>query len=170
MTSGQTMPSNPKSKLWNVLWLAVLFALGLAFALYTQKEKITPVSLVSLSGEQVSVPGAGLTWVNFWSVSCPPCMEEMPYLDKLHHEYKGRADIVAVSAYYDPPNIIKDVQSELGLTMPLALDLDGKAAGMFPGNNVVPSHYLLDANGNILVTLRGTLSEETIRDTLDKYL
>ncbi|MEZ5476148.1 MAG: TlpA disulfide reductase family protein [Thiolinea sp.] len=161
---------NGKIGVWNLLGLLALFVLGIVFALYTQKETVQPVDLQTLAGERVSLPGSGLTWVNFWSVSCPPCMEEMPYLDKLHHEYRGRADIIAVSAFYDPPNIIKEVQEKLKLTLPLALDLDGQAASRFPGNDVVPSHYLLDADGTVLLTLRGTLSEATIREALNNYL
>lgn len=171
------MPKSGQSAGWckkhylSGLGLIVMFAAGLAFALYQQSQRIAPLSLNTLSGKSITVPSEGLTWVNFWSVTCPPCMEEMPYLDSLHEEYQGRARIVGISAYYDPPDAIIAMRDRLKLhNMPLALDINGIAAQQFPDNEVVPTHYLLDAKGNILLSAQGTLSEARIREALEQHL
>ncbi|MEZ5537890.1 MAG: TlpA disulfide reductase family protein [Thiolinea sp.] len=128
------------------------------------------MELATITGTRVNLPGEGLSWVNFWSISCPPCLKEMPYLEKLHQEYKGKMQIVAVSVPYDPPNVIKDYQTRESLTLPMAMDLDGRVLSEFTKKLVVPSHYLVDAKGNILLTHLGEIDEATIRATLEKYL
>ena len=35
--------------------------------------------------------------LNFWATWCSPCVHELPTLDSLHAEYRGRADFAAVS-------------------------------------------------------------------------
>jgi thiol-disulfide isomerase/thioredoxin len=35
-----------------------------------------------------------VVFLNFWATWCPPCIAEMPSIDKLHMKYKGQNDIV----------------------------------------------------------------------------
>ena len=49
-------------------------------------------------GEQISI-------INFWSASCPPCIEEMPDLESLHQRFKDRATIIGVIAPRDRPDV-----------------------------------------------------------------
>lgn len=155
---------------WNIMAAVVLFAVGVGFAVYTKADKITPLELVTLDGSRVNLPGQGLSWVNFWSISCPPCLKEMPYLESLHKQYAGEIQIVAVSVPYDPPNVIKDYQADNELTLPMALDLDGIAVREFTDTLVVPSHYLVDENGNVLLSHLGEIDEQSIKAAIDKHL
>ncbi len=153
------------------LVLLLVFGLGLGYSVYSRPETIQAVELPTLGGDRVRVPDERLTWVNIWSVSCPPCMEEMPYLDRLSGEYAGRARILGVSVNYDPPNVVDDIREHLKLSLPLALDLDGQLiAQLAPKGLVVPSHFLLDAKGEVLASWKGPVSEETIRHALDQHL
>ncbi|HPE60503.1 MAG TPA: TlpA disulfide reductase family protein [Thiolinea sp.] len=153
------------------LMLLLVFGLGLGYSIYSRPETIQAVELPTLGGDRVQIPDAGLTWVNIWSVSCPPCMEEMPYLDRLSEEYAGRARILGVSVNYDPPNVIDDIRARLKLSLPLALDMDGRLIPQLaPKGLVVPSHFLLDAKGEVLASWKGPVSEETIRHAIDQRL
>lgn len=125
---------------------------------------------ITITGERITVPAEGLSWVNFWSPGCPPCLKEMPLLDNLNHAYGDRVKFVAVSAPYDPPNIIKEIHEKFALTLPLAMDLDGRIANRFASDMLIPSHYLIDEKGHILLSLRGELTESTIRSALSKHL
>lgn len=157
---------------WNMVVFGLLFVLGIGFAAYTKAQRVAPMELATLNGPRVSLPGQGLSWVNFWSISCPPCLKEMPYLEKLHQEYQSqdRVQIVAVSVPYDPPNVIKDYQTRENLTLPMAMDPDGWALKAFTDKLVVPSHYLVDEKGNILLTHLGEIDEAAIRAAIEKYL
>lgn len=56
-------------------------------------ENGQPVQLSSLKGK--------LIYLDFWATWCGPCMEEMPYYEKLKEKYKDRSDMVFVSVSID---------------------------------------------------------------------
>lgn len=59
---------------------------------------------------------AGKTWlVNLWATWCAPCMAELPHIQKLHEELKGREDVGVLTLNFD---------SEVGKVQPF---LDRKA-------------------------------------------
>lgn len=151
------------------LMLVVLFLAGMGVAAYVQSDRIRAVELLSLDGTPIKLPGEQLTWVNFWSIHCPPCLEELPYLDNLHREYRGRVQIVAVSVPYDPPNEVLEYREREQLSLPMALDLESQALRQFTDNLVVPSHYLLDKNGKILLSHLGELDEQAIRGAIEQH-
>lgn len=132
---------------------------------------IVPLTLPTLSGERVSVPDAQgkLTWVNTWSSGCAICVKELPELQALQREYAEQVQVVAIALPADPPNTLLDVQTQLQLSLPLALDLEGQAARQFAPDLVVPRHHLLDAQGRILYQARGKLSLAQMRTMLEKY-
>lgn len=170
MTATEPVAKQSIFSRWNIVASVTLFAAGIGFAAFNQSDTIRPLELTTLNGTQVDLPGEGLSWVNLWSINCPPCLKEMPYLEALHEQYGGKVQIVAVSVPYDPPNVIKDYQTREGFTLPMALDMDGIAMREFTDNLVVPSHYLLDNKGNILLSHLGEIDEASIKAAIDKHL
>lgn len=37
------------------------------------------------------------TFINFWFTKCPPCIEEIPLLNKLENQYKGKINFITIS-------------------------------------------------------------------------
>lgn len=153
-----------KLKYVGILWVALL--LGCA------ADTVVPLTLPTLSGEQVSVPDVQgrLTWVNTWSTSCATCVKELPDLQALQQEYAERLQVVAIALPADPPNTVLDVQTRLQLSLPLALDVEGQAVRQFAPDLVVPSHHLLDANGHVLYRSKGKLTLAEMRTMLEKHI
>lgn len=131
-----------------------------------------PLDLPALSGERVQIPDVQgrLTWVNTWSSSCAICVKELPDLQALQQEYAERLQVVAIALPADPPNTLLDVQTQLQLSLPVALDLEGLAARQFAPDLVVPSHHLLDANGHVLYHSKGKLALAEMRTMLEKHI
>jgi peroxiredoxin len=71
-----------------------------------------------------------LVVVNFWATWCQPCTIEMPTLEALWREYRGRGLVVlGVSVDRDAPRPLLDPYVErLGLTFPILLDADLEAS------------------------------------------
>ena len=68
--------------------------------------------------------------VNFWATWCQPCLIEMPSLEALWQQYRGRGlTVLAVSVDRDAPRPLLDPYvGRLGLSFPVLLDADLKAA------------------------------------------
>jgi peroxiredoxin len=73
---------------------------------------------------------ARLVLVNFWATWCTPCTAEMPTLEALWREYRGRGLVVlAVSVDRDAPRaLLEPYVARLGLSFPILLDADMKVS------------------------------------------
>ncbi|MEW5880462.1 MAG: TlpA disulfide reductase family protein [Pseudomonadota bacterium] len=110
--------------------------------------------------------------VNFWATWCPPCVEEMPDLQRVRDEYRTRgAEIVGVGI--DNAVKIREFRDRLGITLPLlvagvggtelARDL-GNAAG------VLPYTVLVAPDGKVVQRKIGQVKPAELRAWLDATL
>jgi len=67
-----------------------------------------------------------LVIVNFWATWCEPCTAEMPTLQALWHQYRGRGLVVlGVSVDRGAPRpLLEPYVARLGLSFPILLDAD----------------------------------------------
>lgn len=88
--------------------------------------------------------------LNVWATWCPPCVEEMPSLQKLH-EALGDDGLRIVAVSIDPAGAeqeIRDFARRLGLTFEILHD-PGSAITEAYGMYGVPETFLIDARGRI---------------------
>lgn len=77
----------------------VLFSLALCFAVlpYSKAQDVRLLSLDQME-QRFSKGGDTLYVVNFWATWCAPCIEELPYFDKLQSAYpKSPLKVMLVS-------------------------------------------------------------------------
>jgi thiol-disulfide isomerase/thioredoxin len=112
--------------------------------------------MVDLAGEPASLNDfkGDVLVVNFWASWCPPCRDELPELDAWNTEWSGKgARVVAVSIDRRAANAERFV-AEAGLDLPVLVDgPDGLAAALDLA--AVPSTFLLDRDGRIVMTVHG---------------
>lgn len=120
--------------------------------------------MVDLEGEATSLAAfAGeVLVVNFWASWCAPCREELPVLDEWNNAWAGRGGrVVAVSIDRKAANAARFVD-EIDLGLPVLVDgPDGLAAAL--DLSAVPSTYLLDREGRVVMVVRGFLADELAR-------
>jgi thiol-disulfide isomerase/thioredoxin len=75
--------------------------------------------LMALDGREVSVSDfkGKVVLINFWAVGCMPCRIELPHLKELHEKHKGELVILAVNAWDEPPELVKESPAEKVLTV-----------------------------------------------------
>jgi len=95
------------------------------------------VTLSSLQGKVVLL--------NFWQVNCPPCEEEMPWLEAAAKQYDGQAYVVAVGIAVDAEGA-RDFVGEGDLQMLVPLDAKAQAAQMY-SVGYTPTTFLIDRAG-----------------------
>ena len=90
-----------------------------------------------------------LVVVNFWATWCQPCLTEMPTLEALWRQYRGRGLVVlAVAVDRDAPRpLLEPYVGRLGLTFPVLLDADLKAAQAWRVTGL-PATFLVSPGGH----------------------
>jgi len=108
--------------------------------------------LPSLAGGQVDLASqrGRVVVLNFWATWCPPCVAEMPSLERLYRTLspEGLA-VVTVSTDEDQAELRRFV-SQHGLTLPVLVDPGGRVAGGEYHATGYPETFLLDRQGRIL--------------------
>jgi thiol-disulfide isomerase/thioredoxin len=92
--------------------------------------------------------------VNFWASWCSPCLREMPSIQRLADQMRGRPfAVIAVNVEESRFRAMRTVQ-QMKLGFPVLLDAEGTAFRAW-GGNVLPTTYLLDKEGVIRYVGRG---------------
>lgn len=85
--------------------------------------------------------------VHFWATSCPPCVEEIPVLEKLYRTMAGQDfEILAVSVDEGGQAVVAPFSKNAKLTFPVLLNPDRSAASRY-GTYKFPETYVLDRDG-----------------------
>ena len=103
--------------------------------------------------------------INFWATWCPPCVEELPLLERFYSQNKPKSvQIVGLAA--DKPEAVRAFLKKLPLTFPIGItDLSGIALSKSWGNLAggLPFSVMLAADGRVMQRKMGKLSEEDLK-------
>ncbi|TBN04691.1 TlpA family protein disulfide reductase [Hyunsoonleella flava] len=126
--------------------------------------------LIDINGEGLNFRDTKgkVVLINFWATWCPPCIAEMPSMDKLYADYSNKIEFLFVSD--EKQEVIKKFlnKNEYNFNVykpvtkyPEVFDVGG-----------IPRTFLIDTNGNIIIDKTGAANwnSETVRETIDKLL
>lgn len=110
-------------------------------------------SLKDLAGKTHTLGGYKGRWllVNFWATWCPPCVKEMPELDRFHREFSP-AGWQVVGLAVDGPTPVKEFLAKVRVGFGVALaGFGGTELAQTLGNTAggLPFTVLIDAQGRI---------------------
>jgi peroxiredoxin len=91
-----------------------------------------------------------LVVLNFWATWCTPCTTEMPTLEGLWREYGGRG-LVVIGVSVDrgaPRAVLEPYIRHHGLTFPILLDPDSRAAGAWRVTGI-PATFIVRPGGEV---------------------
>ncbi|MCX7289875.1 TlpA disulfide reductase family protein [Janthinobacterium sp.] len=147
---------------WGVLSAGLFLAYGKPAALPTvalQTVDGAPATLAALAGGKPLV-------VNLWASWCPPCRREMPVLAAAQ---QARADIVFVYANQREDTAAASAfLARSGATLRNVV-LDSEAAlGKAAGSSALPTTLFYDAQGRLVDTHLGELSDASLASKLQK--
>ena len=125
-----------------------------------QEMKDRPVApdftLTNPDGKKVSLKDyrGKLVFLNFWATWCEFCQTEMPAMERLYREFKGKGfEIVAVNIKDNRKQALAFIQ-EMKLSYPIMMDPEGEV-GLLYGAWAMPATYLIDRKGVVLARLWG---------------
>jgi thiol-disulfide isomerase/thioredoxin len=112
---------------------------------------ISDWSLRTIEGKEVRFSEAltrGPVLLSFWATWCGPCLTEMPHLDALARETKGRLTVYAISI--DSPKSVAKVRPYMkskGFDLIVPLDTAGEVNRLLQVGTAVPYLVLYDRSG-----------------------
>lgn len=161
--------SNPAEKKTNYqpIVLIVLMVFGAAvFALLQIKGDAINLSRPPRIGKGVSAPAFSLpdldgnmvrladykgkvVLLNIWATWCPPCVEEMPSMERLHQAMKNEDfEILAVSIDASGTEAVRSFMEQHRLTFTTLTDPRGATKNLYQTTGV-PESFIIDKNGVI---------------------
>lgn len=151
-------------------------ALLLAFAMPEQMsaaDKFKPFRLKTLDGIERSLPDVlgKATLVVFFYPTCPYCNAAFPDAQRIYTTYKDRGlSMVWINVISDEEKLIADWQRTHNYTVPVLLG--DRQLAMSYNLRMTPTHYLLDANGQVLSSHAGYKpgDEKQLEQSIQKAL
>ncbi|NWA00114.1 TlpA disulfide reductase family protein [Pseudomonas gingeri] len=141
----------------------------LSTTLYEQGSRLPDITLVNAEGQTVHLTdySGGPLVINLWATWCPPCRREMPVLQKAQHE---RQDVTFLFV-----NQAESMQSVTTFLMTQGLNLNnvlfdgtGQLARTV-GSMALPTTLMYSADGRLLGTHLGELSEASLARALENF-
>ncbi len=145
--------------------------------------KITPGFFILLAlaltacnkADFVDSEGSKISWedfngdqviINYWAEWCAPCIEEIPELNALYHEGKGKG-VSVLGVNFDRPDIdnLKAQMLALNVEFPVIhSDPERQLDYLLPA--VLPTTYIFGPDGKLDHTLVGPQTRSSIRAAL----
>jgi thiol-disulfide isomerase/thioredoxin len=176
------MPAARKQRLIGIPLAAVSLAL----------LPLIPRFIVSMAGGQdvqepapafqLSTPDGGIVdpaslrgkivLIDFWATWCSPCRRELPEIERLRTDLRGRGDVVilAVNAdVKDTPEKARAYFREMGFGLPVIYDRGSSAYKAF-GSPGLPAVFVIDRAGRLRLRHVGYLGAEDFRRDLERLI
>ena len=112
-------------------------------------------------------------FLNFWATWCPPCREEMPYINELYEEYNNNQDDVVILGVAFPNMGREGTEEDIKVFLvnnnykfPVVFD-DGGNMVIEYGINAFPSTFIINKDGYIDKYIPGAMDKETMKKLID---
>lgn len=118
-----------------------------------------PLDLVDLDGKRHVLRDylGQVVVLNFWASWCPPCVHEMPSMQRLKHKFAGRPlQVLAVNMGEDEKVVRAFLREKIKVDFPVPMDRDGAALKRWKVF-VFPTSFVLGLDGKIRYALFGEL-------------
>jgi peroxiredoxin len=136
------------------------------------KTKAVNFKLKDLDGKELSLSDlrGKKVFLNFWATWCPPCIAEMPEIEKLYQETKDSDLVIIAIEIGEPLDTVKSFIDSNKYNFKVLLDPDQNVAAQY-GIASIPTSYFIDVDGNIISKSVGAMDIDQMRayiKTLDK--
>jgi len=121
-----------------------------------------------------------IIFLNFWATWCPPCIEEMPFLQEIYDEYKDQ-DVIILAVNSTSVELRGGTDSqkaesqtrkfikEKGYTFPVLLDKEDEAWSIYMQRGI-PTNYIIDKKGIIRYGFSGAFQNKEQMEQLIKNI
>lgn len=136
--------------------------LNTGLTLYKGKVKPSPINLNDVYDRNITIDNykGKVTLINFWATWCPPCVEEIPSLNRLKEKMKGKPFQLISVNYAESADRVQEFMKKVSVDFPVLIDPQGQLAGQW---KVVafPSTFVIGPDGNIQYGVNAAIHWDT---------
>jgi thiol-disulfide isomerase/thioredoxin len=167
------MARRMSKKTWIIL-AVVIIAVGAIVGVVLSGDSSSPSDLtlpiITWNETALSTLEGTPVVLNFWSVGCPACRQQLHHLEALAQQSEGEIKVVAVNVADNPANI-RSFFGDYEPAMAIAVDEDGEIFANYcrdyDNAGYIPFTLFVDAKGIVQDKKIGTFaSEEALWDVL----
>jgi peroxiredoxin len=116
-----------------------------------QISRPVEIQLKDVFGNTVSLSDfrGNVVFLNFWATWCPPCVIEMPSMQKLHRRFKDKNFVMVAINSQETDAQVKSFLNKYKLSFTALLDSSGEVGTWFDVN-AFPTTFVLDKEGRII--------------------
>ena len=113
----------------------------------------------------------GIVLLDFWASWCGPCLQAMPQIDKVAHEFSEQGVSLVAINLEETPERVQTALERLKLQTTVALDRDGRVAERY-GATAIPQTVIVGRDGKVarLFVGGGARFDEQLRQALKNVL
>jgi len=169
------MAGRMSKKIWlivAILIIAVGAIVGIALSCDSSSPSDLTLSIVTWNETSLSAFEGTPVVLNFWSISCYWCRQQLPYLENVAQQNEGELKVIAINMR-DSASQIQTFFGDYRPAMIIALDENREAFADYclAHNNTrgaIPFTLFVDSEGLVQYVKIGAFASETeLRDTLD---
>ncbi|MEW6388750.1 MAG: TlpA disulfide reductase family protein [Thermodesulfobacteriota bacterium] len=146
--------------IWRGLLLALVI-LALASSAWAAGKAAPDFTLKDVTGKDYTLSQfkGKVVVVNFFTIMCGPCRQEMPDLNQIYKENKQKGlQVLGICLQTDPP-MLRFLAKQMALDYPFLVGTD-KVDQAYGSVAVVPTTFIIDRQGNIVQKIEGTRKKE----------
>ena len=134
-------------------------------------ELLLDLTVQTVHGDQLNLQElkkAPLVFINVWATWCPPCIEEIPSLKRLHYQYQDKGfHLLGFSVDYDAVGV-KDFMKKYDVSYPVVMVSDDLKK-YFRNLEGVPT-TLIYQKGVLVKTVVGYRDQSFFEQIIQEYL
>lgn len=132
-----------------------------------RKTAAPDFTLKDHAGKQITLKElrGKVVFLNFWATWCPPCIEEMPSIEKLHRYLEKKGVVILAVNYQESPQRVGEFFRQHNLTFTALLDRDGRVLELYQAWGL-PVSVVINKRGEIVARAMGSkdwYSEEVLQ-------
>ena len=115
---------------------------------YSSVNPPPPLTVRDLSGQSHTLEQyiGKVVLINFWGTWCPPCVEELPALQRLERKYKDSDFIILAVSVNQPRSSVQRFLNGMQLDLTVLMDSSAKVAESW-AVDYYPTSFVIDRKG-----------------------
>jgi len=129
---------------------------------YDNKRKTPDFKLLDFKSKQLiqSEFLGKVTLLNFWATWCPPCVEEVPSLNRLQKRYLNKPFELISIDYREQEEQLQQFMEKIEVDFPILMDITGQTSLNWKVFSF-PSSFIIDKKGNIRYSANRAIDWDT---------